>query len=61
MRVAMNLEKATAWYREQEQEQKEKIPKNPLLGVDLENRGFLLRLLFFRRSDRDVGRHDVRD
>ena len=57
--MAMNLEKATAWCREQEQ--KEKRPKNPLLGVDLENRGFLLRLLFFRRSDRDVGRRDVHD
>lgn len=55
----MNLEKATAWYREQEQ--KEKRRKNPLLGVDLENHGFLLRLLFFRRSDRDVGRENVRD
>ena len=55
----MNLEKATVWYREQEQ--KEKRRKNPLLGVDLENRGFLLRLLFFRRSDRDVGRENVRD
>ena len=57
----MNVEKATAWYRERKQEQKEKRPKNPLLGVDLENRGFLLRLLFFRRSDQDVGRRDVHD
>ena len=55
----MNLEKATAWYREQEQ--KEKRRKNLLLGAYLEHRGFLLRLLFFWRSDRDVGCHDVRD
>lgn len=38
----MNLEKATAWYREQEQ--KEKRRKNPFLGVDLENRGFFAEI-----------------